>query len=246
MPQKVKDLLNKILSSLKEIFTDDLVGIYFYGSLIQGCFNPKQSDIDFIVIVKNQLTKNQEKEVQKFYKNISKYPEYGKRLEAVFYTLDQIKNALFPSPFLFCISHNKCRISKNNKDLDSDFPMTLAHVYYYGYALYGPNPKKIIPRMKWEILEPSIKEDIKFSINNARKNSVYVVLNLCRALYSLKTRDIAITKIQAGEWVLKNFPKKFNPIIKTALKAYKYELTKDRKRFLLENLEEFIVYALKI
>lgn len=242
-PQRVKELLDQILSSLKKIFADDLVGIYLYGSLVQGCFTPQQSDIDFTVVIKNPLTKDQEKELFQLHANISKDPEYGEWFEGIFYTLDQVKKAVFPSPFLFCFAHSKCRVPKDEKDLDPDSPMTLRHIYDYGIALFGPDPKKLFAPPEWKILEPSIKKDIDYSINGAHKFPLYSVLNLCRGFYSLATKDVSISKRQAGEWGLQNFPAELQPIIKTALEAYQHKLIDKQKQFLLENLDQFIAYC---
>ncbi len=242
-PQKVRDLLDQILAGLKEIFADDLVGMYVYGSLAQGCFRPKQSDIDFTVVVKKTLTKEQEKQLFQLYKKISKDPDYGEWFEGVFFTLDQVKKAVFPSPFLFCFAHSKCRVPENEKDLDPDFPMTLRHLYDYGVALFGPEPKKLFLPPGWEILEPSIKEDVKYSFKIFQKAPLYTVLNLCRAIYALETKDVSASKKQAGEWALQNFPAELKTLIKTSLEAYKYGLTDKQKQFLLENLDEFITYC---
>lgn len=242
-PQKVRDLLDKILSSLKEIFADDLVGMYLHGSLVQGCFHPKQSDIDFTVVVKNPLTQEQEKQLFQLHENIRKDSDYGEWFEGIFFTLDQVKKAVFPSPFLFCFAHSKCRVPKDEKDRDPDFPMTLRHLYDYGVALFGPEPKKLFLPPEWKILESSIKEDVQYSFKIFQEAPLYTVLNLCRAIYALETKDVSASKQQAGEWGLQNFPAEFKSLIKTALEAYQHGLTDEQKQFLLENLDQFIAYC---
>ena len=49
-------LLNGFTERSKEILGDDLVGIYLHGSAVMGCFNPKQSDIDLIILVERSLS----------------------------------------------------------------------------------------------------------------------------------------------------------------------------------------------
>ena len=44
-------LLNEFVEKSKEILGDNLVGIYLHGSSVMGCFNPKKSDLDLIIVV---------------------------------------------------------------------------------------------------------------------------------------------------------------------------------------------------
>lgn len=50
-----KDLLFHFTEMSKKILGDNLVGIYLHGSAAMGCFNPKKSDLDLILIVKNDI-----------------------------------------------------------------------------------------------------------------------------------------------------------------------------------------------
>lgn len=52
----INEILNKIVGSYKDILKDNLVGIYIHGSLAMNCFNPKSSDIDFLVVIKEKPT----------------------------------------------------------------------------------------------------------------------------------------------------------------------------------------------
>ena len=40
----------------RKILGDNLTGIYLHGSAAMGCFNPKESDIDLLVVVKDALS----------------------------------------------------------------------------------------------------------------------------------------------------------------------------------------------
>ena len=51
-----QELLDEIVSKSEIIFQEDLTGIYLHGSLAMGCFNPKKSDIDFILVIRNNIT----------------------------------------------------------------------------------------------------------------------------------------------------------------------------------------------
>ena len=49
------ELLCNIKTTYRQILGDNLTGIYIHGSLAFGCFHWDTSDIDFIVVVKEDL-----------------------------------------------------------------------------------------------------------------------------------------------------------------------------------------------
>ena len=51
-----QNILDEIVDKSKIIFKEDLTGIYLHGSLAMGCFNPNKSDIDLIIVIKNNIT----------------------------------------------------------------------------------------------------------------------------------------------------------------------------------------------
>ena len=51
-----QDLLNEIVEQSKQIFEEELIGVYLHGSMAMGCFNPNKSDIDLIIVIRNNIT----------------------------------------------------------------------------------------------------------------------------------------------------------------------------------------------
>ena len=47
----VNAVLHALLSDAQTILGNHLVGLYLYGSLASGDFDPGRSDIDFVVVV---------------------------------------------------------------------------------------------------------------------------------------------------------------------------------------------------
>src|SRR5687768_10590494 len=52
----VNEILGLLLVNVKEILRDQFVGMYLYGSLSSGDFNPETSDVDFLVITADTLS----------------------------------------------------------------------------------------------------------------------------------------------------------------------------------------------
>lgn len=54
-----QDVLNEIVDQSKQIFGEELTGVYLHGSMAMGCFNSNKSDIDLIIVIKDSITDTQ-------------------------------------------------------------------------------------------------------------------------------------------------------------------------------------------
>ncbi|MBO4514868.1 MAG: nucleotidyltransferase domain-containing protein, partial [Lachnospiraceae bacterium] len=48
-------VIDQFTQGAVEILGENLVGVYLHGSAVMGCFQPKKSDLDFIVVVKDTV-----------------------------------------------------------------------------------------------------------------------------------------------------------------------------------------------
>src|SRR4051794_40559102 len=55
MLPSVNALLTQLLDGARGVLGDQFVGLYLYGSLSSGDFNPDSSDIDFVVVTAGPL-----------------------------------------------------------------------------------------------------------------------------------------------------------------------------------------------
>ena len=51
-----QSILDEIIDKSKEILGKNLIGIYLHGSMAMGCFNPDKSDIDLIIVIKDDIS----------------------------------------------------------------------------------------------------------------------------------------------------------------------------------------------
>ncbi len=52
-------ILDEIVEKSRQIFREALTGIYLHGSMTMGCFHPLKSDIDLILVIREQITNRQ-------------------------------------------------------------------------------------------------------------------------------------------------------------------------------------------
>ena len=56
MKRSAYAILEEIRAFCEERIGENLVGIYIHGSLAFGCFDPSVSDIDFLIVVQENLS----------------------------------------------------------------------------------------------------------------------------------------------------------------------------------------------
>lgn len=64
-----KNLLFRFTEMSKDIFGNNLTGIYLHGSYSMGCFNSKKSDLDLLLVIEDDISDEQK---MAFMKNVVK------------------------------------------------------------------------------------------------------------------------------------------------------------------------------
>src|SRR5438552_5729728 len=80
--EEVNTILHVLLTSIQEILGPQLVGLYLYGSLSLGDFDPASSDIDFLVVTEEELSQEVLEQLRAMHTTItSSGMPYATRLE---------------------------------------------------------------------------------------------------------------------------------------------------------------------
>jgi predicted nucleotidyltransferase len=56
MPEAVRRVLDELVASIRATLGDRLVGLYLYGSLLWGDFDPEASDLDLVAVLSDDVT----------------------------------------------------------------------------------------------------------------------------------------------------------------------------------------------
>ena len=113
MEMQVQRILDEIKSTSVQTFEKNLVGIYVHGSLALGCFSWDNSDIDFIVVLKNLPTQAQKEEYISELMRINEIcPPKGLEMSIV---LDEYTSQfIYPTPFELHFSNSHLRQCTEN------------------------------------------------------------------------------------------------------------------------------------
>lgn len=79
---EINTFLSDLASGIVDILKEQAVGVYLFGSLTYGDFDPSRSDIDIEVVVRTPITPAELESLRSLHQNIeSSYPRWSKRVE---------------------------------------------------------------------------------------------------------------------------------------------------------------------
>lgn len=220
------DLLSRFTEMSKGILGDNLVGVYLHGSAAMGCFNPKESDLDLMLVVEHDVSDREKKQfMEKVVKLNEEAPPKG--LEFSIVKREFCKPFVYPTPFELHFS--KMHIDwfrekpeeyvQKMKGTDKDLAAHFTIIRKYGKVLYGEEIDRVFGEVPREDYIDSIRADIEEAREDIWTNPMYITLNLCRVLAYLR-ENLILSKKEGGEWGLNQLPERFHKLICEALLGY--------------------------
>ncbi len=210
---------------IEELFENQLIGIYLYGSAILGGLHIN-SDVD-ILVISNQNLSDADRNV------------LTKRLMLV---SGKIGNKNFKRPLEVTI------INKNDIDpwqltpkceymygewlreqieagdipkasYEPDVAILLWQARSYSLPLKGPEVEKVVEPIPMKDIQKSIRCCLPELVVGAKGDERNVLLTLARMWFTVSTGEIA-SKDAAAEWVASRLPQNLSALLEIARKAY--------------------------
>lgn len=220
--EEVNRLLSFMLAHIQAILGDQLVGMYLYGSLSLGDFDPASSDVDFWVVTEGELPEETVERLREMHATIaaSELP-YAQRLEGSYIPRAALRryapdNARHPTigvdwPFQVALHGAPSIIERHI-------------VRTRGVVVYGPAPDTLIDPVAIDQIQLQVRELLNSfwrerlddrAFFHSREYQAFAVLTMCRALYTLREGVVA-SKPQAAAWAQEACPD-WKPMIEQAL-----------------------------
>ncbi len=205
----VNALLERFLAELRTILGEKLIGLYLYGSIVTGDFDPTCSDIDLLATLTADIDEKEFAALDAMHQGlIQEYKEWEGRIEIAYLSERGLKTFRTESSPIGIMSPGEpFHIIEAGKG----WLMNWYVVREKGITLYGPPPASIIsPIAKEEYLQEvrqyalSWREWVRTDAHK-RPSQAYAILTLCRAFYALKKGEIT-SKKQAATWAEHEFP----------------------------------------
>ena len=246
----INEILTEFVNRSKDILKENLTGIYLHGSAVMGCYNPKKSDLDLIVVVNNSMTDPEKKEIMDMVVDLNaKGPAKGIEMSIV--KREVCKPFVYPTPFELHFSVMHLGWYKDSPDdyiskmngADSDLAAHFTIIKKRGKCLCGEPIDDVFAEVPQADYMDSIKDDIAEAEDDIIDNTMYITLNLARVL-AYKKEEKVLSKKEGGEWALNVVPNEYHDQIKEAMReyetgenvAYDAELAKHYAEYMLKEI----------
>ena len=203
---EINALLQVVLAGAREVLGERFVGMVLHGSLASGGFDPQRSDIDFLIVTREELPEEIVAELRQMHAGITA----GGMPWA-----DHIEGSYIPLEALRCYDparavHPALRVD-GSFEVDGHGPDWIIQRHIIrekGIVLAGPPVRDLIDpvspnelrRAQLGILRewwtPPFANPERF---NTAEYQAYAVLTMCRALYLLDYGEVA-AKADAAAW----------------------------------------------
>lgn len=205
----VELVVKRLRAGVHSILADQLVGVYLYGSLITGDFDPAVSDVDLVAVMSRELDDRSFSALHRLHCAVAaEFPACDNRLELAYITAAALRTFRTRSSTIGIISPGEPfhRISAGRDWLISWYALRQD-----GVALMGPPITTLIepiPKAAWLIAVGEHVCHFRESVKKPHNKSAlaYIVLTVARGLYTLEYGE-PISKIRAASWAAARHPR---------------------------------------
>ena len=226
MKRTVDELLEEIRVVCQQVLCENLIGIYIHGSLAFGCFDPLVSDIDFLIVVREDLNIEEKKSLLHLMLDLTPLaPPKGLEMSVV--RARDCRPFVYPTPYLFHFSsahiaralRDDEEYCRNFYGTDRDLAAHITVTRAVGRVLCGKSIEEVFGEVPREAYLDSLRYDAENAVEDIIENPVYIILNLCR-IAAFMEEGIILSKKDGGLWGLKHMPHVYHGIIQAACEAY--------------------------
>lgn len=231
-PDPVHIQINNLVATFQQMLSNDLIGIYLHGSLAMGCFNPRHSDIDLLVVTRNSMTIETKRDVAQYLLKSSLAPA---PIEISFLVQKDIHPFLHPLPYdlhyseswrdryIRALADGTWHTWNDEKKADNDLAAHITIMRARGICLSGKPIQEVFPSVPPALYAASILGDFDDANAERQRMPVYFTLNACRVLAYLREGHI-YSKDEGGAWGLQKLPTKLHGVVQQALETYRGNL----------------------
>lgn len=207
----VNELTTCLLGEIQKVLKEKLVGLYLFGSATAGDFDPPISDIDLLAAIKEDLTNQEFKDLEKMHQEFSlRFPSWKDRIEVAYLSVFGLQSFKNQKSKIAVISPGE---PFHIKEAGDDWLINWYAVQQNGTVIFGPDQASLItPISRDDFIAfvkkyaPDWRERIKgFTDQSSPGSLAYAVFTLCRALYGYRKGE-QVSKKQAAAWAATEFP----------------------------------------
>jgi hypothetical protein len=215
-------LLQRLSSAGQAILSEAFYGMYLYGSLASGDFNPHSSDIDFLVVTKGGLSTEMIPALEAMHLQLatSGLP-YATKLEGAYMPLGVLPRYNPNDPPFPQVNEGRFYVERQGVDWVLQRHILREHERIVSgtslQALIDPVSPDQMRQAVQELLQTWWAAMLQAPARlESSEYQAYAILTMCRALYTLQ-HGALISKPASASWALDTMASKWSPIISEAM-----------------------------
>jgi Domain of unknown function (DUF4111)/Nucleotidyltransferase domain len=197
----VNAVVHELLMSIHAIVGTQLAGMYLAGSLALGDFHPSGSDLDLVIVTVGALSEETVASLRELHQRFDHSASpWAARLDAVYIPQEVLRQS-FPTAARYPTLEWPGLLVL--EQLENGWPIQRYTLRDYGVVVSGPDPRSLLDPVDPDDLRQAsaaIVEGWRVQAHADPKwvawlrepgNQAFVVLTLCRLLYTLETGSVA-------------------------------------------------------
>ncbi len=220
---QINALLEALLSGAQSVLGQRFVGLYLYGSLASGGFNPATSDIDFLVVTTDEIPSALVPALEAMHAKLAVGAnKWAQKLEGRYLPLPALRRLNPADPPRPCLNEGQFYLGRQ----ESDWVIQRHNLREQGVAVAGPSLQAWIDPVQPDELRQAVAGILREwwlplieSSDPRLQRSDYqahAVLTMCRALHTLKYGAI-VPKPAAARWAEAALDEPWPALIERAL-----------------------------
>ena len=220
----VNEILNLLLTNVKDVLKSQFVGMYLFGSLANGDFD-QHSDIDVLIVTDGEISSNTFSALRDMHTEIAKIDSPWAAQQEVSY---------IPRNALRRFERQNIRHPHLDRDIgeilkikahESDWIIQRHLLREHGIVITGPDLKSLIDPVAPYELHQAVVDELPLwadyllnhpSTLNSRGYQSFCVLSFCRMLYTLQNKAV-LSKPAAAKWAMDVLDARWKPLIARAV-----------------------------
>jgi predicted nucleotidyltransferase len=252
----VNTMLAELVSGVTSVLGDRIVGIYLDGSLASGDFD-ESSDIDFVVVTEDEVSEASFLKLQAMHAQLSAIDSpWAIQLEGSYLSRRAVRHhdpANAPYPNIERGQSERLKLVEH----ESSWVIHRHILWERGIVIQGPAPHTLIDPVSPDELRQAMAEVLRSWATHlldepaqmsSRGYQSYVVLSLCRILYTLEFGAV-VSKRVAANWAQQTLDERWGLLIVRAWQGRQHpgesalpddvSRTQDLIRFALERSQPY-------
>ena len=206
---EVAPILDRVIAGLNAILDQQLVGIYVYGSLVDGDFDAGISDIDMVVVMKREIDAALFDALDELHEAIVEdNPAWHDRLELVYIAASGLRRFRTRTSRIAVISPGE---PFHCLDAGDDWLISWYGLRESGLALRGPDIESLLDPIPLADYLAGLREHVNAypdmaATTDSKSWLSYIALTVARALYTV-AHGRPTSKRKAASWAMQRDPK---------------------------------------